>query len=219
MADVIFKKPITPTPEPKTTAEILSESLKTVPEVAKAAPDAAATETPKATPKADKSQEVVASAVEGEIDIETLTEEEALRLDSIIARPLGYGNALDIKVKRNEYAYRWVNKQEQRQATMRALGFQPADLNDVDTPFPDSYRDGVIQMGDVILMKMRKATYFAALKNNMKKAIIMGNKEGLDKAGLSEGHKAVASVTNSRNADKISQLVSTYVPPIGELGK
>lgn len=213
----VYKAPIPQTPakiNEADTAKILDESLKTIPEVAKAVPDGG---TPAAkTVTASKQTEVVTSAVEGEIDISTLTEEQAMLLDSIVARPLGFGNALDIKVKHPEYSYRWVNKQEQRQATMRALGFQLATLDDVDIPHTDSFRDGAIQMGDVVLMKMQKATYFAALKNNLKKAIIMGSKEGLDKAGNAEGEKAIGSLRGDQTA--IRSKVAMYNPPIGELG-
>lgn len=189
---------------------------------------------PEATPDELKSQEApkatgtviggtpavqVSSARGSELKLEEMTEAELMANPIIEALPLGFGSALDIKIKRNEYAYRWVNRLAQEGGNYTkalSIGYSNATEEDIEVVDKNTLRDKTIIVGDLILMKMPKLKYIAALKHNMQKANIVSSKKGLEKLGKDEGARAVSSISAPKEYE-IHKKVSFYQPPIGEL--
>lgn len=101
---------------------------------------------------------------------------------SLVAKPLGVPSVCDIRVKNNEYRYRWVNRDGMGgriYSQRKAQGFVNATNDDVEILSGDAEtKDGELRSGDVILMKISAERYDAAIKANMVKAITYANARG-----------------------------------------
>lgn len=113
----------------------------------------------------------------------TISPEAAILFNkAIVAKPLGIPDVCEIRVKNNEYRYRWVNRDglggriyNQR----RAQGFINATLEDVEVLSADANtKDGELRSGDVVLMKIRADLHDGAIKSNMVKANVLANARG-----------------------------------------
>jgi hypothetical protein len=107
---------------------------------------------------------------------------------SIVARPLMVPEVCSVHVKNLEYQYRWVFKDSRGLVYMqrRAQGFTNATTDDVDVLGGDiTANNSEIMAGDVILMKIRKDLYEAAMKWNMQKALSLQRSRGMYLQGAS----------------------------------
>lgn len=190
-----------------TTAEDLKAQLSVADEAAQKVATAAPAQV-------QASAQNIVAATEAEISIEDLSEDDILRSASIQAKPLSMVTSLDIKVKRKEYYYRWINRFSQgaqRYGQAKAMGYVNATIEDVEVS-ETALQDGCIIVGDLILMKMPKAEAYGAMKANMEKAIRATSKAELRKKGESFGNEAMAST--KAPADFLRSKVSIYHPEI-----
>lgn len=168
-----------------------------------------------------KIPDIIVGVDGSEIKVEDLTESDILKYASIVARPLGMFDGLDVKPIRKEFAYRWVNRKGQGGANYQkflSIGFVNAEVGDIELKDSNLIRDGVIATHDVILMKIPKIIYFGFLKNNVVRAMATTSKKELDKIGLVEGQKVIGGIRAPAEYD-ISKKVGIYNPPLGELNK
>jgi len=120
----------------------------------------------------------------------TISREAALLFDkSVVARPLMTPEVCSIHPKNTEYQYRWVNHDSERgrmYKMRRSQGFTNATPDDVEVMGGDAaIDDGTIRAGDLILMKIRRDLYDAAIKFNMEKAYAMARMRGVYMDGAS----------------------------------
>jgi hypothetical protein len=108
---------------------------------------------------------------------------------SVVARPLMTPEVCAIKVKNNDYRYRWVNRDGQNgriYMQRKAQGFLNATVEDVELLGGDAEaRDGEIRAGDLVLMKIQADRYDAAMKYNMIKAHTLARTRGVFLEGAS----------------------------------
>jgi hypothetical protein len=198
MADAVLKQP----PVANPTVEALANGLK----------EAAEKKAPVAATPAQKN-EVVKAAILSNDDLENLSDSDILaQLGNIEAKPLGFGEFLNVVPIDKKYYYRWVNKQSQRQAMARAQGFANATFRDVKVAEEAKQQDGSIAFDDVILMKLPKINYFQAQKYIIEKSARLGNKEDVDRKNLGITNKEIANVRGPQA--EIAKKVSAYIPPI-----
>lgn len=100
----------------------------------------------------------------------------------IEARPLQLPDFVNIKSKNPAVAFRWVNRavgiqgSTQRLDEMVYAGFQPVSPSEACMPngnpiMPNLIKNGQIIRGDLILMKIDRASYDGALKYNWERSI------------------------------------------------
>lgn len=108
---------------------------------------------------------------------------------SIVAKPLVTPEVCSLQVKNTEYQYRWVNRDGQSGRVYmqrRAQGFINATNEDVAIMGGDAVaKDGEIRAGDLVLMKIRRDIYDAAIKWNMEKADRWARTRGVRLEGAS----------------------------------
>lgn len=139
--------------------------------------------------------------------------------EAVIARPLSFGNALDFKVKRHEYAYRWFNRYGQngaRYTWAKANGFVNADSNDVEVVNEDAIKDGHIMVGDLILMKMPKLEYMGKMRYNHERSEQLINAKKLAESERAKV-EALPEIRRSGTDKQGKPKVGIYIPPIGEI--
>lgn len=140
------------------------------------------------------------------VDLSTMTEEEALLSDMIEARPTMMSDALDIRIKRSEYAYRWFQfKAADGLRLSQALnsGWTKAYKEDAEPLNTNLLTSDGIVSGDVILLKMRKDQYYGILKNNVITALERGTRSGISSAASLSS----AAILKGAPANKINLFV------------
>lgn len=147
--------------------------------------------------------------------IRDMSESEILADASIEARPLMMPQQLDVKSRRPEYAFYWVNRkgdQGTRHEKFLALGFTNATKEDVHGLDESVMIQGnSIILGDLILMKCLKEKYYGYLKYNMLKA------NNAVKAQASP-RSAARQFASEVGADvQLAGKVGFYTPSDGEL--
>lgn len=131
-------------------------------------------------------------------------------LEFLEAKPLGFGEFLNIVPIDKKYYYRWVNRNSQRQAMARAQGFRNATGADVKVADEAKQADGTIGFDDVVLMKLPKLNYFQAQKYSIEKAVKLSNKEDVDRTNLGMANQEINKVKGPRA--EVAQKVAAYVP-------
>jgi hypothetical protein len=126
----------------------------------------------------DQVQSVPLSEIEGSFF--SISEDEILLTESIIAKPLYINDAYKIKSKDKHYAYYWGNWKAGgglRYNQLIAMGFSNASEEDLLPKEQGGHQaqidGGKLILGDVILMKMPRNKYLAHLKYNMQKSSSM----------------------------------------------
>lgn len=145
-----------------------------------------------------------------------MTEAEILADASIEARPLMMPQQLDVKSRRPEYAFYWVNRkgdQGTRHEKFLALGFTNATKDDVHGLDQSVMVQGnSIVLGDLLLMKCLKVHYYGYLKYNMMKA----NNAVKGKASPAEAQRKFAAEVGA-DVTQLKGKVGFYTPNDGEL--
>jgi hypothetical protein len=161
------------------------------------------------------SQVPIAKVAEPKV-IRDMTEAEILADASIEARPLMMPQQLDVKSRRPEYAFYWVNRkgdQGTRHEKFLALGFTNAAKEDVHGLDESVMIQGnSIILGDLILMKCLKEKYYGYLKYNMMKA----NNAVKAQASPSSAARQFSSEVGA-DVTQVAGKVKFYTPTDGEL--
>lgn len=160
---------------------------------------------------------VAKSATKEEIELISSLTEADIFSDAVVARPLGFGNSLQIKIKRAEYSYRWFNRYAangSRYTFAKSSGFVNATAEDVEVDNEDFIKDGVIVVGDLILMKMPKLQYLGHIKANALKAEALINPKKLSESQKAEVAKSIDSRVGQDKSGK--PKVSVYIPSFAE---
>lgn len=165
---------------------------------------------PEASPK--QVDEAVKGVAIDPNDLSEFTEADILNLPFLVAKPLGFGEFLNVKPIDKKYYYRWVSKNSQRQAMAKAQGFLNATFREVEVAEEAKQPDGTIAFDDVILMRLPKINYFQAQKFIIEKSARLSNKEDVDKKVLGITNKEIANVRGPQA--EIQKKVSAYIPPI-----
>lgn len=165
---------------------------------------------PEATP--EQKEEAVKGVAIDPNDLSEFTDADILNLPFLEAKPLGFGEFLNVKAIDKKYYYRWVSKNSQRQAMAKAQGFANATFRDVNVADEAKQPDGTIAFDDVILMRLPKINYFQAQKYIIEKSARLSNKEDVDNKNLGIANKDIANIRGPQ-AD-IRKKVSAYIPPI-----
>lgn len=145
-------------------------------------------------------------------NIEDYTENDVINMPFLEARPLGFADFLNVTPLNKKFYYRWVSKNKQRFATTKAQGFILARWDDVKVSEEAKQEDGTIAFDDVILMKLPKERYLAAMKWHHQNAERQSSKAGVDTASIAEAEKAINSVKGPNS--EIRKKVSAYIPKI-----
>lgn len=102
---------------------------------------------------------------------------------SIVAKPLTSPEVCSIHVKNLEYQYRWVNRHAKgglMYQQRRSQGFTNATTEDVQVLGGDAaVTNGEITAFDLILMKIQRDRYDAAIKFNTEKAFALTRARGV----------------------------------------
>lgn len=105
--------------------------------------------------------------------------------DNITARSLAVPDFINVKTKNPNLSFRWINFKAGdglRYSQAQAQGWQNATYADcaiAGEDIPEVYKkDGKIINGDVILMKIDRATYLGALKNKHNQALHLAGHSG-----------------------------------------
>jgi hypothetical protein len=111
---------------------------------------------------------------DGKLDFDNMTEEAAYDLDiPIIAKPFSNEDALDVDLKDKSYVPRWVNVNPMRLGSMRSRGFIFIVEEDLAKPLNMDIEvdaQGHYRCNDVVLMRITKDRYFAALRAGFMRA-------------------------------------------------
>ena len=92
----------------------------------------------------------------------------------IVARPLNQPDFLNVRPKNPLIAFRWVNRSAgggQRLDQMTYSGFILALPVDCISVLPSQVKNGRIEDGDLVLMKIDRKIYEGALKHNWRRAV------------------------------------------------
>lgn len=175
---------------------------------------------PAASQAIDNTKAVVTPSTPADVITPDLTDLEILRDASIIAKPFGMEDGLRFKVKRSEFAFRWVAYKAGsglRYRQMLAKGFTNATLEDVElidkTMVTDS---GSIVQADVLLMKCPKTILYPAMKANVVKAIVAGSHGTLGKTGIKSIDKVLA---DTKAPASEMEKVSAYIPTEADIDR
>lgn len=122
----------------------------------------------------------------GELDFSKMTEDDVYDLDiPIIAKPFGNEDTLDVKLKDTNYVARWVNVNPLRLGNMRSRGFEYVRKEDLQEDLNIEVMvdaQGHYRVHDVVLMRILKSRYFAALRAAQLRAINSVSNAGAHKA-------------------------------------
>lgn len=129
---------------------------------------------------------------DGRLDFEAMTEEAAYDLDiPIVAKPFSTEDSLNVDLKDKSYTARWVNVNPLRLGTMRSRGFIYVVADDLASPLNIEIEvdaQGHYRCNDVVLMRITKERYFAAMRAAHLRSIA-----AVDSA---KAHKAAAGVAS-----------------------
>lgn len=116
---------------------------------------------------------------EGKLNFEEMTEEAAYDLDiPIIAKPFSTEDSLNVDLKDKSYTARWVNVNPLRLGTMRSRGFIYVVADDLASPLNIEIEvdaQGHFRCNDVVLMRITKERYFAAMRASHLRAMAAVN--------------------------------------------
>lgn len=143
------------------------------------------------------------------------------------ARPLQMPDFVSLRPKNPNVAFRWVNRSvgaagsTQRLDEMVYAGFVPALPIDAVMPdgkavMPNLIKDGKIIRGDLILMKIDRASYDGALKYNWERSIARLHPARQLQTGRSQLSKAVSGHVPPGAAKTIAQKLQAFRPGSGE---
>jgi hypothetical protein len=108
---------------------------------------------------------------------------------SVVAKPLMTPEVCSVHIKNSAYQYRWVNfagRNGQMYMQRKAQGFTNANEDDAQVLGGDVVSaGGEIRAGDLILMKIQRERYDAAIKFNMEKALALQRARGMYMSGAS----------------------------------
>lgn len=130
---------------------------------------------------------------------------------AIEARPLTLPNTLDVKLKNPNLAVKWVNRVAgggRRIQDHLAMGFVMATPSDVDLP-ASMLKDGKYVDGDVVLMKIDRIKYVAALKYNELKAVQRVERKDQTQRARNNVREALAEVGAPA---ELAKKVQAFVP-------
>lgn len=136
------------------------------------------------------SDELVQTAEVADVDVVAWDEASVLADNTIEAKPLGFGDKLDIKkfITNRAYYYRWANTNPQRLAELRASGFEYALPEDVGLLKEEVYfaTPNRVSIGDLILVKLPLVMWKGAVKYNYEKSTKPLEKMEIDKKAKKE---------------------------------
>ncbi len=143
---------------------------------------------------------------------------------SVTARPLQMPDFVDIKPKNPQLALRWCNRvagEGQRLDQVTYAGFIPVKPEDVTypngKPLPTSMiKNGQIILGDLILMKIDRASYDGALKYNWERAVSRMHPRANQTQGRSDLNNALKE-SGVRQTPELLKKLSTFQPTDAEI--
>lgn len=143
---------------------------------------------------------------------------------SVVARPLQMPDFVDIKPKNPQVALRWCNRvagEGQRLDQVTFAGFIPVKPEEVMYPNgkplpPSMIKNGQVHMGDLILMKIDKASYDGALKYNWQRAIDRMKPGTAQRQGKQDLNNALKEAGVRPTPDLLRKL-STFQPTDAEI--
>ena len=136
--------------------------------------------------------------------------------DGIVAKPLVQPNFIGMRPKNANLQFYWGNRSAGgglRLEELLAKGFvlaKPEDINGCPEGF---VKDGKVVYGDLILLKMDKATYLGALRHNHDKATHRASRQGMGERGKRTVNEEARNVSGS--ADLLKKI-STFIPSQAE---
>lgn len=154
----------------------------------------------------------------------------AVRMDpndpypTVQARPLQMPDFVDIRPKNPQLALRWCNRvagEGQRLDQVTYSGFVPVAPTDVTypggKPIPSSMiKNEQVILGDLILMKIDKASYDGALKYNWERAVSRMHPRAAQKQGRDQINNALKEAGVRQTPDLLKKL-STFQPSDAEI--
>jgi len=143
---------------------------------------------------------------------------------SVTARPLQMPDFVDIKPKNPLVSIRWCNRiagDGQRLDQVTFAGFIPVKPEEVMYPNgkpipPSMIKNGQVHMGDLILMKIDKASYDGALKYNWERAVNRMHPSASQKQGRQDLN-AVLKEAGVRPTPDLLRKLSTFQPTDAEI--
>ena len=143
---------------------------------------------------------------------------------TVTARPLQMPDFVDIKPVNPQLALRWCNRTAgdgQRLDQVVYSGFLPVKPEEVRYPngkaIPSSMvKDGKVILGDLILMKIDKASYDGALKYNWERAVDRMNPRAVQKQGRADLNNSLKEAGIRQTPDLLKKL-STFQPTDAEI--
>lgn len=142
---------------------------------------------------------------------------------SITARPLQMPDFVDIKPVNLMLTLRWCNRvagEGQRLDQVTFAGFVPVKPEEVKYPNgkplpPSMIRNGQVHMGDLILMKIDKASYDGALKYNWQRSVNRIHPSAAQQQGRKDLNNALKEVGAAR--PDILKKLTTFQPTDAEI--
>ena len=123
-------------------------------------------------------------------DFSSLTQDDIYNMsENIEARPFLSGDPLKVVLKDTNYEPRWVNKKSERLGYMLSIGFTYVVVADLQKDLEVEIKgdaEGHFSFGDVVLMRVPKATYYPALKAAHQRAqLVVNSKEAAKNGAIS----------------------------------
>lgn len=142
---------------------------------------------------------------------------------TVTARPLQMPDFVDIKPKNPLIALRWCNRvagEGQRLDQVTYAGFIPVKPEEVTypsgKPIPSSLiKNGQVILGDLILMKIDKASYDGALKYNWQRAVDRMHPGAAQRQGRQDLNNVLKEI--GANKPEILKKLSTFQPSDAEI--
>ena len=143
---------------------------------------------------------------------------------SVTARPLQMPDFVDIKPVNPMVTLRWCNRvagEGQRLDQVTFAGFVPVKPEEVKYPNgkplpPSMIKNGQVHMGDLILMKIDKASYDGALKYNWQRAVDRMHPGSNQKQGRQDLSNSLKEAGVRQTPDLLKKL-STFQPSDAEI--
>jgi hypothetical protein len=151
-------------------------------------------------------------------NIAELTEEDAYDFEVPIHAGAAHNpNILKVVLKDKNYVCRWGNTNTIRMTMLRAQGFVPITLSEVEnTDTLEMFEDAQNHLvyADLIAMKIPKNIYYAALRRNHQKSMYMTNDKKATEAGANFAKNNLMGELKGNERAYIAQQEETGKKPI-----
>lgn len=151
------------------------------------------------------------------VDFSKLTMEDIYDLSiPIQAKAFGATDALRVELKDKNYEPRWVNKNPRRLGQFLAYGFIYVEKEDLARNLEVEVQEdaqGHFSLDDVVLMRIEKQKYYAALRAAHERAVRTVSSVGAAKAAAKEANSYMSKIGGTIYAEAVAENKLEFYRP------